>query len=334
MENTIRDILRNEYQKKRDKAFSDLRERKEYINTILPAFEEIDLRMANLGLAYSKALLSGNEQGLSLEELKEKMQALKDEKAKLLMGRGFSPDFLEVKYECDLCKDTGFIEKDNTSYKCHCLKQNIINSLYSQSNLGLTKTENFTFFNENFYSDEVNESKYNIKISPRENILLIKDRCLRFINAFENPEEKNLFFSGPTGTGKTFMASSIAHELVKKGYTVLYQTSPVLFDIINEHKYGFGKEKADLSAYHNIFDAQLLIIDDLGIEPPSPARYSELLTIINSRQINNHTKPCKMIISTNIGPKQLFKNYTERITSRIIGNFDRLMFAGDDIRLR
>lgn len=80
------------------------------------------------------------------------------------------------------------------------------------------------------------------------------------------------------------------------------------------------------------FEVELLIIDDLGIEPSSPARYAELLTILNTRQINNLTRPCKTIISTNIGPKQLFEFYTERVVSRIVGYFDRLMFVGEDIR--
>ena len=333
MENTVRNILRNEYQKKRDKAISDLRDRKIHVRTIIPELDEINNELTNLGLKYSKALLHGNTENLSVDEVQKKINLLKNEKVLLLKEAGFSPDYLEIHYECDLCKDTGFVEKDGLSHKCRCLKQSIINSLYDQSNLGLTKTENFSVFNDSYYSNIVNEKKYSMKISPRENINLIKEHCLKFISNFDSPEEKNLFFSGPTGTGKTFMASCVANELVGKGYTVLYQTSPVLFNIINEHKYGFSKETADISAYRNIFEAELLIIDDLGIEPQTPARYSELLTILNTRQINNLTKPCKMIISTNIGPKQLYQNYTERIMSRIMGNFERLMFIGDDIRL-
>lgn len=58
--------------------------------------------------------------------------------------------------------------------------------------------------------------KYKSDISPRENIKLIKDICFKFINNFENPEEKNLLFTGNTGLGKTFISSCIANELIKK----------------------------------------------------------------------------------------------------------------------
>ena len=59
--------------------------------------------------------------------------------------------------------------------------------------------ENFDTFNENFYSDKVDTSKYRFNISPRENILNIKNKCMDFVKNFNNPDQKNLLFTGSTG---------------------------------------------------------------------------------------------------------------------------------------
>jgi len=253
----------------------------------------------------------------------------------LLTKAGYPEDYLEMKYYCGTCKDTGFVESENGFRKCACYRQQLINHIFSQSNLKLAEKENFSTFRESLFPDTVDEEKYGIKISPRENILRIKQRCLSFIENFDKPEEKNLFFSGPAGVGKTFMSNCIAMELIMRGRTVLYQSAPSLFRCISEYKMKSGRDEESFvdDLYENIFEADLLIIDDLGTEPPTASRYAELLNILNTRQIKNFTRPCKTIISTNIGARELYEYYSERVASRIIGCFDRLRFAGNDLRL-
>jgi DNA replication protein DnaC len=194
--------------------------------------------------------------------------------------------------------------------------------------------ENFQTFDETCYPLEVNESKYGIKKSPREHILGIKEKCQKFTSNFCVPEEKNLFFCGPTGVGKTFMTNCIAAEILNSGRTVLYQPAPSLFEAISQYKQKAFRENEEFedACYRNIFDVELLIIDDLGTETKSSARYAELLNILNVRQANNLLRPCKTIISTNMEPGDLYDEYTERVASRIIGSFAMFRFAGEDIR--
>jgi DNA replication protein DnaC len=183
------------------------------------------------------------------------------------------------------------------------------------------------------YPDEINEAKYGISISPRDNINTIKNLCLDFTKNIDDPNQKNLFFSGRTGVGKTFLSLCIARELLNQGRTVLYMTAPVLFDIVTEYKMkAFKEDNYNDDKYHSIFSVELLIIDDLGTETLSDSRYAEILNILNSRQSQDTISACKTIISTNVGPKKLFELYTERITSRIVGYFDRLVLSGKDIR--
>ena len=114
---------------------------------------------------------------------------------------------------------------------------------------------------------------------------------------------------------------------------MLYFTAPVLFNTIYEYRYNsVNSEEWDPSAYNNILESELLIIDDLGTESPTATRYAELLNILDTRTANNMRRPCKTIISTNIDLRSLFEYYDERIVSRITGSFDIYLFAGDDIR--
>ena len=80
---------------------------------------------------------------------------------------------------------------------CNCLKQKLLNISFNKSNMSNLDKENFSTFNENIFSDEINIEKYNI--SPRQNIRNIKNRCIKFIENFDNPETKNLLFTGNTG---------------------------------------------------------------------------------------------------------------------------------------
>jgi DNA replication protein DnaC len=334
MNENVYNLIKSEYQKRQKDSYDELVVRRNEVYIKVPRIEEIENQIHTVGIKHSKMILLGTSPSdTAIDELLSIVENLKEEKKQLLFEYGYPSNYLEMTYQCPACKDTGFIESEGGTGKCSCYKQLLINQLYSQSNLSLITKENFGSFNESLYSDRVDETKYGIKVSPRENIIKIRERCERFIDNFSMTEEKNLFFSGPAGVGKTFMSSCIACELLNRGITVLYQTAPVLFNIISEYKTKSVKDaEYQDESYRNIFEVELLIIDDLGTESPTAARYAELLTILNTRQTNSLAKPCRTIISTNIGPKKLFEYYTERVASRIIGCFDRLMFAGDDIR--
>ena len=150
---------------------------------------------------------------------------------------------------------------------------------------------------------------------------------------FDNPNYKNLLFSGNTGLGKTFFSNCIANELLKSGKTVLYQTAPVLLENIIDYK--LNKQKTNLKDINkSVLETDLLIIDDLGTESLNSMKLSELFTIINTRILNLNHKITKTIISTNLNINEIFSKYEERIGSRIAGYYDIYCFFGDDIRFK
>ena len=92
----------------------------------------------------------------------------------------------------------------------------------------------------------------------------------------------------------------------------------------------FNKEKArDLSDKANLlYESDLLIIDDLGVEFRNSFTESMFFDILNSRLKNKKS----MIISTNLSLKDIAHIYSDRIYSRIRGHFTAWELLGDDIR--
>jgi len=331
--NLNKELLKNllkEYETKRNQAILDSEHKKNAVLSSCPELQEIEKQITLTSIAMSKNILTSNSKN-SISEFETKIEELKNKKTKILEDLKINSTELSPDFDCKLCKDTGFILEDNRNIMCNCLKQKLITVAYQQSNISNSLNDTFSNFNLNLYSDEVNKDIYGANISPRQNAQIIKNISLKFIENFNDPNEKNLIFLGNTGLGKTFLSNCIANELLLQGKTVLYQTSPILLDTLIDYK--FSKDNYSSDAYKNIFDVDLLIIDDLGAETLNSTKLSELFTIINTRLLNQN-KITKTIISTNLSLKNLYQAYDERIVSRIIGNYNICKFLGEDIRLK
>lgn len=328
MNTTILKSLLIMYENKRNKKITEAEKRKEELYKNNPRFSEIDNKLSTLSIAASKNLINSNNFEY-LDNLRKEIEKLKKEKKDLLLSITNDENYLLPIYDCKLCNDTGYITDNYNTKMCNCLKQQLFNIEYNKSNTFNIENHKFENFLSTFYSETVDKEKYNSDISPRDNIEIIKKISFNFIANFDNPNEKNLLFTGNTGLGKTFISGCIANELLKKGKNVLYQTSPVMLDTIINYRFG----KTDSSIYNSLLDVDLLIIDDLGTECMNSMKFSELFNVINTRLLNQNNKITKTIISTNLNIQNLFKTYDERIVSRLIGNYNICRFFGDDIRL-
>lgn len=334
MDNSLLNQILHEYELKRNKAILEAEQRKKELLLVNPRLLEIENELSANSIQASKAILMSNkkEQASILANLKKKNNALIKEKNTFIKNLSKENNYLNPHFECKLCKDTGYIQKDNTSSMCSCLKQRIFDIAYNKSNMGNLERENFSNFDLRIFSDKPDKEKYKSQISPRENIQIVREKAKAFIENFDNTEEKNLIFTGSTGSGKTFLTNCIANEVLKMGKTVLYQTAPVMFDEINNAK--FSRENAKFDLYENILNVDLLIIDDLGTEKITDTKITELFTIINTRLLNQNHKITRTIISTNLNVDELFKTYTTRIGSRLAGNYRFIRFFGDDLRFK
>lgn len=334
MENIIIKSLLTEYENKRRIAFRELEERKAELYSSFPDLEKVEKEISAISIRNSIAILksSPSEKKELIEQLKFDLEKQKKKKLELLEKAGKPEKFLEPIFECNLCKDTGFILENNKNYMCSCLKQKIYNLEFNKSNLGNLERETFENFNLDLYSDEISKEKYRSDTSPKQNILMIKKICENFIYNFDNSEEKNLLFTGNTGLGKTFLSSCIANVLLKQGKTVLYQTAPVMLDSIIDYR--FNKPNCNFNIIDNLLTVDLLVIDDLGTETMNNMKFTELFNIINSRLLHQNNKTTKTIISTNLSLKNIFDIYEERLGSRFIGHYNICRFFGDDIRFK
>lgn len=126
-----------------------------------------------------------------------------------------------------------------------------------------------------------------------------------------NPEpgRNGLFITGPMGTGKTHLAAAIANELLKDGTAVICMTMIDLLDKIKrayEKNRHFGEsESLVLRDYKEI---PLLIIDDMGKEPPTEWAVSNIYKIINAR----YEAYMPTVITTNYTDSELVRRLTPK----------------------
>lgn len=334
MNNPLLKQILNEYEIKRNKAIQEASRRKQSLLEVNPRLAEIESEISKISIETAKSIIIANNEDKEklLNELKKKSNNLIKEKTKFLKDLSKTTEFFDPNFECKICKDTGFIQKNEKSVMCNCLKQKIYDVAYNKSNIGNLEHENFSTFNIRLFSDKPNKDRFKSDISPRENMSLLKEKAMNFIENFDDPLEKNLIFTGGTGLGKTFLTNCIANEILKEGKTVLYQTAPVMFDEILDEK--FGKDNAISNLRENILNVDLLIIDDLGTEKFSDSKIEELFIIINTRLLNQNHKITKTIISTNLTIDELVSIYTMRIGSRLAGSYRFLRFLGDDVRIK
>lgn len=295
-----------------------LESRKQEIAMKLPEINNIDRQIGKLCLSVSlNTLQSANKGQDYLKDLKEKITNLRIKKSELLVSNGYPLDYLQPQYDCEKCKDTGFIGSE----KCSCYKSKLVKIYYENSSLSsMLEKNNFENFNLEYYSDKMGPEKY----TPRYNIQRIVSSSLNFIKTFDASDE-NLLFYGNSGTGKTFLSHCIAKDLIDRGYFIIYKTAEELVKSIRDIRFNGN---SILEEYINNCD--LLIIDDLGTEMSSDFSKTELFNLLNLRLLTNK----KMIVSTNYSLEELTNIYSERITSRLIGNFTLCKFYGDDIRLQ
>ena len=328
MNTTILKSLLVTYEKKRNKKIEEAENRKLELYKNNPRFEEIDTTLSSLSITAAKNLINSNNFEY-LDNLRKEIEKLKKEKHDLLLSVTHDENYLQPIYDCNQCKDTGYITENYNTRMCNCLKQQLFDLEYNKSNVFNLENHKFENFLSTVYSDKVDNLKYGSDISPRQNIEKIRNISQNFIDNFDEPSQKNLLFTGNTGLGKTFISGCIANELISRGRNVLYQTSPVMLDTIIDYRFG----KTDGAIYNNLLDVDLLIIDDLGTECMNNMKFTELFNVINTRLLNQNKRVTKTIISTNLNIQNLFNNYDERIVSRLIGNYDICRFYGDDIRL-
>lgn len=305
------EIIRG-YQDRQIKNKRLVKERYEEVCEKAPDYKDLDDALASVSVLQGKKFLEGDEE--ALRELKNMIRDIKEQKYLALVRAGFPSDYLEPVYDCPHCKDTGYIGSE----KCHCFRQTMVNLLYEQSNLkNLLQTDNFDNLSYNYYQgDDLLRFKNAV------------ETCKNFVKNF-NSDYHNLFFYGTVGTGKSFLSGCVAKALIEKGNLVIYFSALSLFERLSKNSFDFkAKEEFNL-LLDDIYNCDLLIIDDLGTELTNAFVSSQLFGLLNER----HLRKKATVISTNLSLEELRDRYSDRIFSRITSHFEVCKLTGPDIRM-
>lgn len=278
--------------------------------------DEITAAMAQAG----RKMLHGHMD--EAEALRNEAAVLKEQKRLYLARGGFSPDYMDMHYRCQECKDTGYAD----GKKCHCFQRMAIEILYDQSNIrGILEKENFDTLSMEYYNRDRIDEKTGMTVY--EYMTVVIEECKNYAANFEK-EKGSILFTGSTGCGKTFLSNCIARELIKQCFSVVYLTATDMFDVLSESRFGNRDDDEGKDRAGYILECDLLIIDDLGTELINSFTASQLFYCINERL----NRKRGTIISTNLPPNRIQDEFTERIASRILNQYKILPLLGDDMR--
>lgn len=305
-----------ELSSRRQRAIIQAQQRKEEAYARLPRLLTLDNLNISLGLEMGRLSAAG----APTQQVTEKKQLLDEvaaERAAVLKQGGYPADFLQPRYTCPVCEDTG----RKNGLPCACVKalsqklrREEINARFP---LSLCRFENFKI---SYYSDVKEE---NIGISPRDQMTQVLEHCKSYAASF-GPASPSLYLFGETGIGKTHLALSIVSEVLKKGCNVVYVSSQSLFFELQNNR----EEAAAL--LDTLLEADLLVLDDLGTELVNAFVISNLYNLVDTRL--GRKRPT--IYTTNIiDPALLEGRYTEKISSRLLGGCQLYRLLGDDLRL-
>jgi len=253
-----------------------------------------------------------------IEEQKIRNLTAQQNVKKLLEKHGLPEDYLEVKYHCPLCDDTGVTGTRLCSCHIELLKDLAYEEAGKKSPLRICTFDDFKL---SYYSDKAPTSKDR---SPREVMTEILEVCKDYAENFDR-KSPSILMLGQTGLGKTHLSLAITGKVIELGYSVLYNSAQNYFRELQNERFG----KSGSSAYENMMlECDLLVIDDLGAEFSTSFTIAALYNIVNTR-INTGLPT---IISTNLSLTEIENQYSNRISSRLIGEYFLLYFEGKDIR--
>ncbi|MBR6917245.1 MAG: ATP-binding protein [Clostridia bacterium] len=282
------------------------------IHAAIPETVEIDRELSSTSLSVLTAITSGEHVDEKIAQLKARNLEIRKKRASLLAAAGYPEDYTDVRFECPVCSDTGFVG----TKVCECLRREVAVAALEDSGIGkLAKTQSFDTFDLKYYSgDALKFAKINF------------DTLKDFADNFSPDLPRNYLMIGDTGLGKTHLSTSLAKAVIDKGYRVVYDTiDGILSDFEAER---FKRTVTEDEIKSRYYDCDLLIIDDLGCEVPNQFTISCLYNLINTR-INGEKST---VINTNLSYDELRELYADRITSRLFGEFMPLLFKGQDIR--
>lgn len=301
---------------RRSEAVSTSMRRKTEMEAKLPGYAELENALAGTGARIMQAAFSHTLDDAAVAAIREDNRKLREKKGALLERFGYPADYTDIHYTCEICSDTGYkgIEM------CSCMRQELIKAGVESAGLAsLIKTQSFETFSLDFYENHD-------RIIMENNVR----RLWQFASQFSAGTNESWLFAGATGLGKTHLSTAVAGVVISRGFDVIYDAVQEILAVYEEDRFNHGEgiQHQRGRTVESLIECDLLIMDDLGTELTNQFTVSSLYSIINTR-INRGKST---IINTNLTQSEIRSRYTDRIASRLFGEYKPLLFKGVDVR--
>ncbi len=135
-------------------------------------------------------------------------------------------------------------------------------------------------------------------------------------------QQRNLVITGPTGTGKTWLACALAQQACRNGLSAFFIRTPQLLgELLGARATGMFQKRLE-----QLLKFDLLIIDDWGIEPFTQRSQNDLLELIDGR-VGIH--------STIITSQLPMMHWHDAMTDKVVADamLDRIIHSSYAIKL-
>lgn len=287
----------------------------DYLMARYPRLQEIEEEIAS---TTAESLLLSLE-GETDQDLLPKLEKLEAQRREILHECGLTEADLQRTPTCPLCNDTGYIRSteangEEKSTFCSCTRALLAPVMLARS--GVEKYPEFAF--------EKGNATY-LTGNPK-----LQSAYSKLQDEAQQGRIPNMIFYGASGRGKTFLAVSIAREYAKAGYPSLVIRQADFAELMQAHRKIIGsyytpsqKENEIESRKDYLIEADLLVLDDLGVEAKTPNTQADLIYILDERKLQGKST----IITTNYSMDALQERYGGRIFERLDRDFHRFCFS-------
>ncbi|MBR5975431.1 MAG: ATP-binding protein [Clostridiales bacterium] len=313
MDSIIEDVNRI-LENRRIRSEIQSREKTDRIMEEYPAIRRIEDEIDQL----EKERMTLSIRGERSEELEMRLRETREKKQHVMEECHITPEDFLPKPFCRICGDTGFVRKSGSDGKesmtlCGCVRSMLAPLMLRRSGVGRYPEYSFEKGAKDFYAD-----------SPT--IAAVYDR-LRILAGKEMVP--NIVFYGCPGKGKTFLAVSVARQYALQGRSSLVMRLPDFQELAMEHRKALQafylapqKERDIEERFAYLSEADLLVLDDLGVEPRTANHEADLLSLMDKRLLSGKVT----IITTNYDMDSLRQRYGSRFFDRIDRSYKRICF--------
>lgn len=155
-----------------------------------------------------------------------------------------------------------------------------------------------------------------------------KNQMLRLSNCQWAESHQDCIITGPTGVGKSFIASALGHQACMYGFKVGYYPCSKIFAQLKLSR----ADGSYLKELNNIQKMDVVIFDDFGLEPLDAKTRLTLLEILEDRHARKSTIFVSQLPVTNWHEVVGDPTIADAICDRIIHNAHRIELKGDSLR--